>query len=283
MRLLPKNQYAKIFLIVAFILILLALGELAFLYYIPCKSTTELMFMVDSSGSVGEGNYHTVMEFCKSISQHNNVYLDKKSGVRIQAAQFSSHVIEILNFSSDEKTITTSFDESSPLGYNTQIFDSLRYISEEVIHKTRKHAKRILIFVTDGKSDPPDDIIDIVQEANRLKNDEQVVIFTVGIGESYLEEEVAGIASGVGTGKEKFMYHVNNFEALDGITGALAKEVCSPHYWLIAIPLVIIIAFWILIWYLDYRELKALEMDTGNLSENNMTLSGFNGKIVESN
>ena len=238
--------------------------------------------MIDSSGSVGEQNYHTVMEFCKSITNHRNVFLSEKDGVRIQASQFSSHVIEILPFSSNRTEIMNALDQSSSLGYNTQIFDSLRYISDETIPFTRKNSKRILIFVTDGKSDPPDDIIDIIQEAERLKSQEEVVIFTVGIGEHYLKEEVSGIASGTGTGKNKYMFHVNNFEALDNITGELAQEVCSPHYWLIGIPLAIIIAFYILIWFLDYRELKALKRDTNDLSEGTRTnfTSGFIKKIV---
>lgn len=263
---LPETQSGKILFIVCFVLILIILVEACRLFFLPCKSETDLIFMLDSSGSVNDTEYAQMLNFTENLIKHDNVYLDDDDGVQVAVAQFSDVPKMIVNITYDDAIIKAQLQQARRLGFNTDITAALDYVANTILPTCeRSQAKHILIFMTDGRSDPPQSIEQIGNAADKLK-ELNTEIFSIEIGQAYLETEIWRIASGIGE-KAKYVYAVESFNALTGITDSLGEKLCTPNYWLLVIPIVVLIALFILIKYLDWREVRQLTRDAKQASQ----------------
>merc|ERR1712226_1725537 len=102
-----------------------------------------------------------------------------------------------------------------------------------------------LEFVTDGKSQldtEPQDYNRIKKVASDVK-EMGVTIYTIGVGKDVSEKELFAISSGdTPRKKEKFfMFNVLDFDHLAPVLRSLEDQLCTPSYWLAAVPILLLI------------------------------------------
>merc|ERR1712071_477387 len=118
---------------------------------------------------------------------------------------------------------------------------------------SRKGARKVLIFMTDGNSEPETPLRELRDIADKLKS-RDVVIYTIAVGDKIKNDELNVIATKENADDTNYMFEVDSFEGLAGITNKLAGELCRPHYWLVAIPLGIIALVFVVQYFLDRKE-----------------------------
>lgn len=228
------------------------------------------MIMIDSSHSVNQEDFKFALKFCENFINQKEIYLDSETGVRVEISQFSDIVEKIVEFSSDLDFIRTEFNSSKPISYNTNIDKALSWVIYNSIPKTRENSQKHLIFITDGKSDPKVEIKFIKNEADRLKNEFNVKIIAIGIGQSYSQDELSVIAT-----SPEFIFHVDNFDLLDEITGTLASQICQPFYWVLGLPVVVFVLFYVVLVFLNWYEDRQLLKDIDDLGNMGSKVLGF--------
>ena len=123
--------------------------------------------------------------------------------------------------------------------------------------------------MTDGKSQldtEPQDYNTIKKIANQIKS-AGVSIYTIGVGPSVSEKELFAISSGdTPRKKEKnFMFNAVDFDHLAPVLASLEDQLCEPSYELAAIPILCLIGFLVLRWWLDRREERKFMKDEEKL------------------
>ena len=124
----------------------------------------------------------------------------------------------------DKETFMTMSNTAKYVGGGTDTGEALRHLREEGFFgddvDQRPEATKVIIIVTDGLSISPDTT---AREAKLLKN-AGVQIFSIGIGEGIDKEELIDMAS---EPADKFLVHVDDFGALDGVKMMLAARACT--------------------------------------------------------
>lgn len=105
----------------------------------------------------------------------------------------------------------------------------LRYIKESAFTEERggrPNVKRIGVLVLDG---PLDRMKLAAKEAIRLREEENVELFVVGVGKEVLPNDLKAIAS---SPADSHVYHVENYDELPSIVSQVTAGIC-PGEWLL--------------------------------------------------
>merc|ERR1712027_71978 len=169
----------------------------------------------------------------------------------------------------------------------TDMIRALEFVNKQMMEYARTNSDKILLFMTDGKSQGADQLpqsLSIIRKlANELK-EEGVRIYVIAIGGNVDQDELETISSSqceateekgkVCKDSEKFIIKVDDF---DGVISELAGQVCEHQYWMAAIPIIVAILFVVIKLLLDRREAKKLDKDTQEL--NNFTPGMASGRV----
>ncbi|XP_014645179.1 PREDICTED: collagen alpha-5(VI) chain [Ceratotherium simum simum] len=178
----------------------------------------DIMFLVDSSGSIGLENFGKMKTFMKNLLAKIQIGPDK---THIGVVQFSTDTKEEfqLNKYFTQKEISDAIDQMSYLNQNTFTGKALTFVDQyfSPLKGARLRVKKFLILITDGEAQ------DAVREPARALRDKGVIIFSVGVfgaNRSQLEE-----ISGDGS----LVFHVEKFDDLKAIESKLIFRVCAQH------------------------------------------------------
>lgn len=178
----------------------------------------DIMFLVDSSGSIGEGNFETMKTFMRNVSANIQIGPDK---TQIGVVQFSGYSKEEfqLNKYFTQKEISDAIDRMSLIAQNTLTGGALTFVDEYFTHPkgARLGVKKFLILITDGEAQ------DDVREPARALRDKGVIIISVGVyGANRTQlEEISGDGS--------LVFHVEKFDHLKAIESKLLSQVCARY------------------------------------------------------
>ncbi|XP_076724313.2 collagen alpha-5(VI) chain [Callospermophilus lateralis] len=178
----------------------------------------DVMFLVDSSGSIGATNFDTMKNFMKNLLAKIQIGADK---TQIGVVQFSGHNQEEfpLNKYFTQKEISAAIDSMSLIGENTLTGNALTFVDQyfTLPKGGRPHVRKFLILITDGEAQD-----DVRGPAIALR-DTGVIIFSVGVfGANRTQlEEISGDGS--------LVFHVENFDHLKAIESKLIFRVCALH------------------------------------------------------
>lgn len=124
----------------------------------------------------------------------------------------------------DKETFITVSNTAKYVGGGTDTANALRHLREDGFYgkdvDQREGVAKIAIILTDGLSVNPENT---AREAKLLKNT-GVQVFTVGIGEGIDKQELTEMANDPA---DKYLIHVDDFGALDGIKMSLAARACT--------------------------------------------------------
>lgn len=287
-----ERQNLIITIVVVGVLLALAAADILWTIYGPCR--TDLMLMMDDSGSIPDQDFNKVKTFILDLANNENIkdQLDK-GNIEIGTATFSQCPKWMsqescesqygVKFVSNSYTLKQTVKGYERMGGSTDIIKALEFVDSQMLLSARSNTDKMLLFMTDGKSADsngnPQDFGVIKSVAENLKN-KGVKVFAIAVGESdadFNQNELEIISSAtcekdgadnarVCKNSDQFIIKVDNFDGLGKIVDDLAEQVCEHQYWMAAIPIALAIAFVVLRIWLDRREASSLEKDAKELT-----------------
>ncbi|XP_018108277.1 collagen alpha-1(VII) chain isoform X2 [Xenopus laevis] len=188
-----------------------------------CRSAemADILFLVDESWSVGEGNFQLIKDFIRSIiTSFQNTEILGKEGLRFGVAiygDFTRMSIELSDYESTQEVLL-ALQNIAYKGGNTKTGEALGFLAERVFNPSiaREDAAKIVLLLTDGKSG------DLVEEKAKLLQDKGVTIFTIGIKNAD-RSELMKIAS---EPADEHVILVNDFWFLNNLLPKISRRIC---------------------------------------------------------
>lgn len=178
----------------------------------------DILFLIDSSGSINDNDYEKMKEFMNSIVKQSEIGPDR---VQIGLIQFSSETKEEfpLNKYKKKNEIQDAISSMQKLDQGTltgvALQDALPYFS--LARGGRSKTKQYLIIVTDGESSDP---VAIPAADIRRKNVDIYAIGVLNANNTQLLEI---------TGKQDRVFLEDNFDALAFLNKQIMFEICNPQ------------------------------------------------------
>lgn len=184
-------------------------------------SLADIVFLVDSSTSIGLQNFQKVKNFLHSVVSGLDVRSDQ---VQVGLVQYSDNIYPAfqLRQSSLKSTVLERIRNLPYSMGGTSTGRALEFIrANSLTEMSGSRAKdgvpQIVVLVTDGESS--DEVQDV---ADQLKRD-GVFVFVVGINIQDVQE-LQKIAS---EPFEEFLFTTENFSILQALSGTLLQALCS--------------------------------------------------------
>lgn len=178
----------------------------------------DIMFLMDSSGSIGDENFRKMKIFMKNLINKIEIGPDK---TQIGVVQFSDDSKEEFQLGTylTRQEIYDAIDRIVAIGSTTNTGHALTSLLPYFTpaRGARVGVRQFLIVITDGEAQ------DSVVEPAQVLRDSGVIIFSVGVyGANRTQlEEISGNSSQV--------FHVENFDLLKNIEEQLIFQVCALH------------------------------------------------------
>ncbi|XP_021495524.1 collagen alpha-5(VI) chain [Meriones unguiculatus] len=178
----------------------------------------DIMFLVDSSGSIGPTNFEKMKMFMKSLVGKMQIGAHRTQVGLVQFSDYNKEEFQLNRYSTREE-IYAQIDGMAPINRNTLTGSALTFVNQyfDPAKGGRPQVKKFLILLTDGKAQD-----EVGAPARALRN-KGVTIFSVGVyGANRAElEEISGDSS--------LVFHVENFDHLKAIESKLIFRVCALH------------------------------------------------------
>ncbi|XP_054846792.1 collagen alpha-6(VI) chain-like [Eublepharis macularius] len=184
-----------------------------------CKEMkADIMFLVDSSGSIGDENFNKMKNFMRGLVNKSDIGLDQ---VRIGVVQFSGSPKEEfpLNKYSTKGDIIEAIGRMELIKENTLTGKALEFVSEyfKPSKGSRSPMNKILILLTDGEAQD-----EVGTPAVALRKD-GITIYSVGVFNANKSQLVEI------SGKPELVFYVENFDILAKIEGNIIFGICNPY------------------------------------------------------
>lgn len=186
-----------------------------------CNQEADLIFLLDSSGSVSKDEFRKMKEFIISLSEKFSIGYSK---TRIGAATYSSSAFLGFNLNAfNSASMLRNAMSSLPYIYgNTNTAAGLKLVRTRMLHYKagdRPQSQNFVIILTNGKSNIDSELT--IAEANELKKHAHV--YAVAIG-SFDDKEIKEIASAPAALNA---FTVPDYESLFQITDKVIGTVCK--------------------------------------------------------
>lgn len=180
----------------------------------------DLVFVLDSSGSLSEKNWYETKQFVIDVVKGLNVAYDE---THVSVISYSTEVR--LEFDLDEyfnkQELETMVWDIQYMAGTTNTADGIRLMRDVYSRKGRDDVKSIAVVITDGKSNIlPETTSQQAEEARK----EGVDIFAIGIGSAVNQPELISIAS---EPTSYYVHNVDDYDALSTITQTIIDETCE--------------------------------------------------------
>lgn len=193
---------------------------------VGCKTVHyDLVFVLDSSSSVGKENFEKVRQWVANLVDTFEVGPERTRVGVVHYSDRPATAFELGRFGS-RAAVRAAARQLAYHGGHTHTGDALRFITR---HSFAPRAggrpgdrafKQVAILLTDGRSQ------DLVLPAATAARRAGIRIFAVGVGEA-LREELEEIAS---EPTAAHVFHVSDFDAIDKIRGKLRRRLCESEW-----------------------------------------------------
>ncbi|XP_006158576.1 collagen alpha-6(VI) chain [Tupaia chinensis] len=184
-----------------------------------CKEMrADIMFLVDSSGSIGLENFSKMKTFMKNLVSKSQVGADRVQVGVVQFSHINQEEFQLDRFLSQGE-VSAAIDRMAHIGETTLTGSALTFMSQyfRPAKGARPNVKKFLILITDGEAQ------DVVKEPAAALRQEGVIIYSVGVFGSNVTqlEEISG--------RPEMVFYVENFDILQHIEDDLVFGICSPR------------------------------------------------------
>ncbi|XP_031439572.2 collagen alpha-1(XXI) chain-like [Clupea harengus] len=183
-------------------------------------AVNDLVYILDGSWSVGSTDFETAKRWLVNITSGFDV---GPLYTQVAVVQYSDTPrLEIpLGRHQSTAALVAAIQDISYLGGNTQTGRAIKFTIEHVFPSSlRSEAvkNRIAVVVTDGKSQ--DDVVDASVEA-RAQN---VILFSVGVGDEITTSELVAIAN---KPPNDYVLHAEDYTTIDRIRDSMEQKLCE--------------------------------------------------------
>ncbi|XP_021375536.1 uncharacterized protein LOC110464582 [Mizuhopecten yessoensis] len=185
-----------------------------------CSNTkTDVIFLLDASGSIGSYNFVLMKFFIKNITA--NILLGPEA-IQISIAKFSWGAYNEfwLNEYHGVLELNNAIESIVYTGGGTYIANALNYVrgnSLAAANGARDDSEKVIILMTDGVSSDNSATI-----ASTLRND-GVLVACVGIGNGINTVQLNEIAY-----NSSYIFYASNFNVLTQISDTVRRSTCDP-------------------------------------------------------
>ncbi|KAL3865535.1 hypothetical protein ACJMK2_042911, partial [Sinanodonta woodiana] len=178
----------------------------------------DVVFVIDSSGSIGADNFLKLKEFMKNIVRTFDI--DSRY-TRVAVIKYNDYPnIEFkLNNHTNLNDLLAAIDAIKYTTGGTNTADAIQLMRSEGFDRERPAAPNIGIVITDGLSKYPT----LTKGQAELARNDGITLFAIGVGNETEQEELMNIGSG------DRVYHVEGFDALETINSAVAHTTCGVN------------------------------------------------------
>ncbi|CAI9741730.1 Hypothetical predicted protein [Octopus vulgaris] len=186
-----------------------------------CTSAqVDLLFVIDSSGSVGGPNFQKTKTFLNNVVSNLDI---SQNETRVAVLRFSSKPYVMFNFDKHStKAAVTSAIAYNGGGTNTDSALDLARTSVFANTTRKSVAVKVLVLVTDGKSSSENKT---VAAAQKLK-DAGVTIFTIGVVNPKVSELIASASEPSCT----HFINLKSYSEIDFIVREIESKSCKAIY-----------------------------------------------------
>ncbi|MEE6466246.1 hypothetical protein FKM82_006883 [Ascaphus truei] len=184
-----------------------------------CKDIrADIIFLVDSSGSIHYDDYEKMKEFIVLMVTETEIRPDR---VQIGLIQFSSTTKEEfpLNRYGRKSEIKTAITDIKQMKQGTQTGSALTFALPYfgATKGGRANAKQYLIVITDGEAQ------DKVEQPAKAMRDKGIIIYAIGVLNANNSQlmEIAG--------KQDKVFYADNFDGLTFLNRNIMFEICNPQ------------------------------------------------------
>lgn len=196
------------------------------LLFTVCKDLPgDLIFLIDSSGSIYPEDYQKMKDFMKSVIQKSNIGKDQ---VHIGVLQYSTEqtlVFPLIQYFTKDQ-LSNAVDAMQQMGGGTHTGEAITVVSQyfEAQNGGRPDLKQRLVVITDGEAQD-----DVKQPAETLRA-KGVIVYSIGVVAANSSQllEISG--------DPKRMYVGRDFDALKDLEKQMALELCDPDRGNLFIP-----------------------------------------------
>lgn len=188
-----------------------------------CSSGIDVIFVLDSSSSVGSANFENMKDFVNNIVSNFEIGADK---TRVGIIKFQRNASIILPLGSiNNGTQLNDFIKNIPyFGRGTRTDLALNLVIPVFnTSRTSQGIPRVTIVCTDGRSSRPS----LTFQAAQAVHDAGISVYSLGIGRNINESELNAIAT-----SSNHVFYIDSFSASDfaDIVLLLQTSACTSKF-----------------------------------------------------
>lgn len=183
----------------------------------------DMVFVLDSSGSIGSNNWVKVLEFVKSFITDVNI---GPQNVQVGIVTYGNRASLQFNLNTytNASQMLEAIDRIPWKDQATNTSGGVRFMHQTMFTTAvgdRDNAPNIGIVITDGESNRDRNLT--IPESN-VARESRVTMFALGITAEVNEAELQGIAN---TPAATFVFRADGFDALDRVKASLVSAACE--------------------------------------------------------
>jgi len=182
----------------------------------------DLVYVVDSSGSIGQRNWMITLQFLTSVTRLFDIGPDH---VRVSFVLFSTDATVEWGLTryQDRSSLTSAIGNVRYLGFRTNLNEALYLTRTQVFASARPNALKAAIILTDGVDNVPTTRTQLtIQNATECKR-QGIRLVTVGVTNQVDVQRLRQIASD----PDRHVFRVDDFSDLMNINTRLRPVVCG--------------------------------------------------------
>ncbi|XP_048579839.1 uncharacterized protein LOC5504566 isoform X2 [Nematostella vectensis] len=188
-----------------------------------CREDVDILFMMDSSGSIGTEDYIKEKSFVKQLASSFTV---SPQGTHAALMIYSDHaqIESNLGQHSSIESFNDAVDRLPYLEKRTRIDKALKLAYNEVFSAergARPGKSKIAVVLTDGQQTPDPDATPL-DVAVRPLHDAKIHVFAIGVGAYYKREELQQLVQ-----RDSDIYEASDFDNLLTLVKTIARGTCK--------------------------------------------------------
>ena len=178
--------------------------------------TADIVFMVDSSASVGNPNYKKEKDFVKSLARLVNATSEKS---RVAVIAYSRSTIPVVRFDGYQslEDFDKKVDDMPLLGESYRRMDVALQSAAQILNSARQHSPKIAVLLTAGRQVPGGVSLDTATQPLRNLN---VTVLVVAVGQQYNKQELDPVVS-----EQKDLFEIESFNVLLSHAKTIGKAI----------------------------------------------------------
>lgn len=185
----------------------------------------ELVFVVDSSESVGPDNYEIVKDFVNALVDRVTV---GRNATRIGLVLYSLEVKVVFNLGrySNKQDIKQAIRSVPYMGEGTHTGTAIRKATQEAFYGSRLGVSKVAIVITDGQTDKREPVkLDLAVREAHAANIEMFALGIVNTSDPTQAEFMRELNLIASDPDDEHMFLIDDFNTLPG------GDVASPHFY----------------------------------------------------